>query len=179
MAKKHTNTAPDLSKPYEENEIRLKGIVGFAIGLLGLIVVTFGLMWALLNVLGDYWKEDTENARNPMAMTDRERLPPEPRLQLAPGFGVESETGRVNMELAAPQAEWRELKKQWDELLRHGHTDKQTGAISIMPIDAAKARLLEQHVKAKTGADGEKVLNDSRAVVTEASAGRLAADTRR
>lgn len=176
--KKHTHTSAELSKLYEENEIRLKGIVGFAIGLFLLIVVTFGLMWALLNVMADYWKEP-ESARNPMAMSDRERLPPEPRLQLAPGFGVESETGRVNMELGAPQAEWRELKKQWDDLWKHGHKDAKSGAITAMPIDAAKMRLLEQHVKAKSGPDAEKLLKDSRSNVTDASAGRLSADTRR
>ena len=44
----------DLNKPYEQNEIELKGIMGFGIGLFLLIVVTFGLMWAFLNVLNDY-----------------------------------------------------------------------------------------------------------------------------
>lgn len=95
--KKHIDTAAELSKPYEENEIRLRGIVGFGIGLFFLIVITFGLMWALLKVLKDYSAENAD-PKNPLAMTDRERLPPEPRLQLAPGFGVDSDAGRVNME---------------------------------------------------------------------------------
>src|SRR4051812_30711096 len=93
---KYDNDAIDLNTPYEENEIRLKGIIGFGIGLVLLIVITFGLMWALLSVLKDNFYEPSSN---PMAMTEREKLPPEPRLQLAPGFGVESEKGRVNLEL--------------------------------------------------------------------------------
>ena len=113
-SKKHENTAGELNKPYEDNEIRLKGIFGFAIGLVLLIVITFGLMWALLNVLKDYSKENAGPV-NPMAMSEKEHLPPEPRLQLAPGFGVESEKGRVNMELQAPSAEYRELRRQWDQ----------------------------------------------------------------
>src|SRR5438094_7682316 len=109
---KQENDPDGLDKPYEENEVGLRGIIGFAIGLFLLIVVTFGLMWAFLNVLKDYSRQENAEAKNPMAMTDKERLPPEPRLQLAPGFGVDSETGRVNMELQAPSAEYRELRKQ-------------------------------------------------------------------
>ena len=46
---------------------------------------------------------------NPLAMSDREQLPPEPRLQMAPGFGVDTEKGRVNLELSYPQSEYRTL----------------------------------------------------------------------
>ena len=48
-SKKHEMTPADLDKAYEANEIGLKGIFGFAIGLFLLIVITFGLMYALLN----------------------------------------------------------------------------------------------------------------------------------
>jgi len=175
---KHSNSAVDLNKPYEENEIQLKGIFGFAIGLFLLIVITFALMWALLNVLKDY---STENAgpKNPMAMSDKERLPPEPRLQSAPGFGVDSDRGRINLELREPQAEYRELKKQWDNLLEHGHKDKKTGAVTAMPINEAKQKFLEQNVKAKSGPEAEDLLKKSQVAVSDASAGRVAADTRR
>ena len=99
-SKKHTDSAVDLNIPYEQNEIQFKGIVGFAVGLVLLIVVTFALMWAFLGGMKDMSKQYADPA-NPMAMSDRERLPPEPRLQLAPGFGVESDHGWVNMELQA------------------------------------------------------------------------------
>ncbi|MGB7201315.1 MAG: hypothetical protein WBD16_03500 [Pyrinomonadaceae bacterium] len=175
-SKKHTDTVAELNKLYEENEIQLKGIFSFAIGLFLLIVVTFGLMWSLLGVLEDYFKADTTN---PMAMSDKERLPPEPRLQGAPGFGVDSDKGRVNMELGIPQAEWRELRKQWDELLEKGRKDAKTGMVSVMPIDEAKKKLLERGVKAKSGADAEAVLSASREFISEAGSGRMGAQKRR
>ena len=175
-SKKHTDTVAELNKLYEENEIQLKGIFSFAIGLFLLIVVTFGLMWAMLGVLEDYFKPDTTN---PMAMGDIERLPPEPRLQGAPGFGVDSDKGRVNMELTIPQAEWRELRKQWDELLEKGRKDAKTGMVSVMPIGEAKKKLLERGVKAKSGADAEAVLSASREFMSEAGSGRMGAQKRR
>ena len=175
---KRGNDGIDPSRTYEENEIRLKGILGFGVGLFLLIVITFGLMWALLGSLKDYSTENADPA-NPMAMKEKDRLPPEPRLQLAPGFGVESERGWVNMELQAPAAEYIELKKQWDELWKNGQKDKKTGVVSIMPIEKAKERFLAEHVKAKSGAEAEKSFKDSHMIVSDSSAGRVASETRR
>lgn len=178
-SKKHTDSVADLNKAYEANEIEVKGILYFSGGLLVLIVITFGLMWAFLNVLKDQHKAENALQPNPMIMSEKERLPPEPRLQLAPGFGVESEKGWVNMELGAPQAEYRELKKQWDDLWEHGHKDAKTGAVTVMPIDAAIDKFLAQNAKAKSGADAEKQYKDSHSFISDSSAGRLASETRR
>ena len=177
-SKKHSDSAVDANITYEQNEIRLKGIIGFAIGLFLLIVVTFALMWALLGAMDDYARETAEPV-NPMALKDKDRLPPEPRLQLAPGFGVESERGWVNMELQAPAAEYIELKKQWEELWKHGQKDKKTGVMSIMPIETAKEKFLAEHVKAKSGHEAEKFLKDSQSIISDSSAGRLASENRR
>jgi len=172
------NDGVDRNRPYEENQIGLKGILGFAIGLFLLIVITFALMWAFLAVLNDNAKENAD-AKNPMGMSDRERLPPEPRLQLAPGFGVESEKGRVNMELQAPSAEYKELRKQWEEIWKHGRKDEKTGMMTIMPVEMAKEKFLAQNVKAKSGPEAEEFFKNSRSYVTDASAGRLASEKRR
>lgn len=179
MSKKHTDTVADLNKPYEQNEIQLRGIFGFAIGLVLLIVLTFGLMWALLYKVMPGMSMNAGAESNPMAMSDKERLPPEPRLQSAPGFGLDSEKGRVNMELGIPQAEWRELRKQWDELLEKGRKDAKTGMMSVMPIDEAKKKFLERGVKAKSGAETEAVLSASREFVSEAGSGRRGSQKRR
>jgi hypothetical protein len=175
---KHNDDAIGLDKAHEANEIGLKGIFGFAIGLVVLIVVTFALMWAFLAALKDNAKENAD-PQNPMAMSDREQLPPEPRVQLAPGFGVESEKGWVNMELQPPAAEYIELKKQWSDLWEHGQKDKKTGVVSIMPVDTAKERFLAESVKAKAGADAEKLLAESRSFISDSSSGRLASEKRR
>ena len=164
-------------KGYEPNDIRLKGILYFGVGLLLLIVITFGLMWALLGVFeGEF---ANRRAAGPMTMTEKERLPPEPRLQLAPGFKVDSPDGTVNLELLAPAAEYHEMRREWDQKIEKGEIDPKTGAITSMPIDAAKEKLLEENVKATTGSDGEKALNDSRMFVSDSSAGRLASEKRR
>jgi hypothetical protein len=175
---KHEKSFVDFEQPYEQNIIGLKGIFYFGIGLLLLIVITFGLMWALLNVLEDDAKE-TKKSQNPMLMSEKERLPPEPRLQAAPGFGVESADGRVNFELRAPQSEYRELKKQWAEIWEHGLKDPKTGAITSLPIDAAKEKFLEQATKARSGPDAEQAAMRSKMYFTDASSGRRAAERRR
>jgi hypothetical protein len=171
-------TTIDLERGYEANEIGLKGIVWFAVGLLLLILITFALMWALLNVLEDYAKENAGPV-NPVAMSDRERLPPEPRLQAAPGFGVDSEKGRVNLELLHPQAEYRELAKQWSDLWEHGEKDPHSGVVTAMPLEEAKQRFLSQAAKARSGPEAERMLEESRMYVSDASSGRMATEKRR
>lgn len=178
-SKKNNDAVGDLNKAHEGNEIQLKGIMYFAGGLLLLIVITFALMWALLKVMKDAHREENARQPNPMLESDKERLPPEPRLQLAPGFGVESQKGWVNMELGAPQAEYRELKKQWDDVWEHGLKDPKTGAVTVMPIDHAIDRFLAKNVKAKTGEEAEKQFKDSHAIVSDSSAGRMASEIRK
>ncbi len=178
-SKKHADTVEDLNKAYEENTIGLKGIVSFAIGLFLLITITFGLMWAFLRVLRDNRAEENAMQPNPMIMTEKERLPAEPRLQAAPGFGVDSDKGRVNLELQAPQAEYRELQKQWTNLWEHGKKDEKTGVVTVMPIEQAKERLLTMPPKAKSGAEAEELLTRSKTYISDAGAGRMASLTRR
>jgi len=175
---KHEKSFVDFEQPYEQNIVGLKGVVYFGVGLVLLIIITFALMWALLDVLKDDSVAE-KGTSSPMAMTEIERLPPEPRLQLAPGFGVESPNGRVNLELRAPQAEYRELKKQWADIWEHGAKDAKTGAVSSLPIDQAKEKFLEQTVKARSGEQAEQDALRSRMYFTDASSGRRAADRRR
>lgn len=175
---KHEKTFVDFDKPYEQNIVGLRGVIYFAVGLFLLIVITFALMWALLGVFEDNAALEKKST-NPMAKSDKDRLPPEPRLQAAPGFKVDGPHGTVNLELKAPQAEWWELEKQYKEIWKNGVKDEKTGAVSALPIETAKAKLLEKKVKAKTGPDAEKLFADSKLRVTDASAGRVAADRKR
>ena len=175
---KHEKSFVDFEQPYEQNIIGLKGIFYFGIGLLLLIIITFGLMWALLNVLEDDAKI-TKGSDNPMAMKETDRLPPEPRLQLAPGFKVESENGPVNLELMAPQAEYRELEKQWKVLWEHGQKNATTGAITSMSIAEAKTKLLSQQVKARSGPEADQAAAGSKMYFSDSSSGRKASERRR
>lgn len=164
-------------KGYEPNDIKVKGVVYFGVGLFLLIVITFVLMWLLLGVMED--QMDYKKETRPMAMSEKDRLPPEPRLQSAPGFGVDSPDGRVNLELREPSAELKEVRREWDQKIEKGMIDPATGTMIAMPIDIAKEKFLEENVKAKSGPDAEKVLDDSRMSISDSSAGRMATLRRR
>ncbi len=178
MKTKHEKSFVDFDRTYETNVIGLRGIVYFGVGLLLLIVVTFGLMLVLQNVMEDQAAE-TKDAKSPMMMDERESLPPEPRLQAAPGFGMESEQGFVNMELKAPQSEYREMERQWEKLWADGQKDPKTGTVVTLPIDEAKRKFLEENMKTPSGEQVEKSMDESRSIVSQSSAGRTATDKRR
>ena len=180
MATKHEKSFADYDKPYETNIIGLRGIIYFAVGLFFLIIITFSLMGLLQNVMESQSVAE-KDAQSPMMMNEQERLPPEPRLQAAPGFGVESQQGRVNLELRASQSEYRTLHEQWETLWKDGQQDAKTGMVVTMPIEKAKQQFLEQSAgKPQPNAEQEgKLLKDSRSIVSLSSAGRTAADVRR
>jgi hypothetical protein len=172
---KHEKSFVDFDKPYEQNLIGMRGIIIFGVGLFLLIVITFGLMWVLEDAMEGEALE-TKGAKEPMAMTELEKLPPEPRLQSAPGFGVNGETGRVNLELREPQAEWREMRKMWLKGWEEGQKDQKTGTIVTLPIDEAKKKFLEQSSQMKTDENTAKLYEESRRQVSFSSSGREPSD---
>ena len=175
---KHEKSFVNFDKAYETNLIGLRGVIYFGVGLFLLVVVTFGLMYFLQNVMEEQ-SAQAKDQRNPMMMQPGERLPPEPRLQAAPGFGVQSPQGYVNLELKAPQSEYRELYQQWEKTWAEGQKDLKTGTVISLPIEESKKKLLEENVKADNAEGGQKTLKDSRTIVSYSSAGRLASDVRR
>ncbi len=176
---KHEKTFIDFDKPYETNIIGLRGVIYFAVGLFLLIIVTFSLMWFLQNVMeNEAMNADIKN-KQPMQMSARENLPPEPRLQAAPGYGVESDKGRVNLELSAPQSEHRELDRQWTELWNEGQKDAKTGTVVTLPMEEAKEKFLQSNAKANNSEAGQNILRQSREIFSEASSGRAASIVRR
>jgi hypothetical protein len=177
-ATKHEKSFVDFEQPYEQNLIGLKGIIYFGVGLFLLIVITFALMWVLLRKMDDQFKEE-KTSTNPLAMNDKERLPPEPRLQTAPGFGIQSGHGWVNLELKGPQGEYREYRRQWDEIWERGEKDAATGTMISMPIEEAKKKFIGQNAKSKSGEEAEKAFERSRMFMSDASAGRVASEKRR
>jgi len=179
---KHEKSFVDYDKPYEQNLIGLRGIIYFGVGLFLLIVVTFGLMWALQNVMEDnaHAEKDT---KSPLALSEEERLPPlnGPRLQSAPGFGVDDpKGGRVNLELRAPQSEYRELHRIWEDEWENGRKtvspDGKETQMSL-PIDQAKEKLLEENVKSRP--NSENALDEARTYQSYSSSGRTRTDRRR
>ncbi len=176
---KHEKSFVNYDKPYETNLIGLRGVIYFAVGLIILVITTFGLMYFLQNVMENQARE-TKDTRNPMMVSAGERLPPEPRLQAAPGFGVETQKGRVNLELSAPQSEYRVLKSQWEKTWAEGQKDEKTGTVVTLPLEEAEKKLIEQNVDSSVNAEeGRKLVDQSRSIVSYSSAGRTATDKRR
>src|SRR5436853_7626132 len=101
-----------------------------------------------------------------MALSGEERLPPEPRLQGAPGFGETLEKSATLNEAEAsasrsgnpknPLWEIKALRKQWDDVLEHGPID-QNGKRYGMPIEKAKEEIVKQGLPAREQkAEGRK-----------------------
>ncbi len=183
---KHEKSFVDYDKPYEQNLIGMRGIIYFGVGLFLLIVVTFGLMWVMLDVMeDDAVKRRNKDQKSPLALSEQERLPPadQPRLQAAPGFGVDGPNGRVNLELKDPRSEYWELHKQWEKEWKEGRkavsADGTTTTALSLPIEEAKKKMLEGNPKVRTGAETEKALNETQTYVSYSSSGRTRTDRRR
>src|SRR6185437_9322595 len=95
---RHVTETPDVSHlknqdvTHEASDVNISGILKFVMGLTVLGAVVFVLMWGMFRLLNAQEAEKEPEA-GPMAMTEEERLPPEPRLQAAKGFGVKRENG--------------------------------------------------------------------------------------
>lgn len=174
----HNKVEIDLSKPYQKNEIGVRGIVYFGLGLFLLIVVTFALMYIFqYEMLVPQAKIDDAAAAEPLALRGDERLPPEPRLQSAPGFGVDTTDGRIPLELREPQAEYKVLMKQWEELWEKGETDTKTKTVISLSMEEAKERVLtEGNLKSVSEEAGTKAMQDATSIISASSAGRMATE---
>ena len=144
----HVTETPDVSHiknldvTHEASDVDVAGVLKFVIALSVLGVAVFVLMWAMFRFL--YAQAEKEPNPGPMAMKPEERLPPDPRLQAAKGFGVKLETGEwVNLENREPEAEYRVLREQW---VRQLHCKSMEGventSANCTPIETAIDKLL-------------------------------------
>jgi hypothetical protein len=161
--KEHVTETPDVSYiknvdvTHELSDVYISGIAKFVVALSVLMIASFLLVWGLFMALEANTKEPE---RSKMAFTDeKDRLPPEPRLQGAPGFSADLEKsarpqrepqGGVSLKITAgapaikdPLWEIRVLREQWDDVLKNGPVD-QKGKRYGMPIDKAKDEVLKQ-----------------------------------
>jgi hypothetical protein len=177
----HKQIIIDSEKAYESNTVDAKLIVYFAGGLFLLIVVTFALMWAFeFWVLEPQWAEYDKKNELPVALKGDEKLPPEPRLQSAPGFGVDTKSGRVSLELREPQAEYRELLKRWEDEWANGQKDEKTGTVITLPIEEAKEKILKDGIiKSRSDEASKKAVDEATSFYTSSSSGRVASERRK
>ena len=115
----HVTEIPDVSYiknvdvTHEASDVSVGGLLKFVLALSIMTALVAVLMWGLFRFFNQQ-ETRNETPKGPMAMTEEERLPPEPRLQSAKGFGVTLEDGQwVPLELSEPQAEFRVLREQW------------------------------------------------------------------
>jgi len=173
----HKTETPDVSHirnvevTHEASDINVRAVLTFAVALTVMtIVVGFGvrIMFGYFNT-----QEEKQPKPGPMALRDDERLPPEPRLQAARGFQITLENGqKVNLELSAPQTEYRVLRQQWDENLRTGLKD-QTGKVVGMPIQEAIDKVVSgEGLPSRVKGPGGKLTDYAISIPTAASSGR-------
>ncbi len=178
----HSQVEVDLDKPYEEDAISYTGIAYTTIGLAVVVLLSFFLMWYLqYRILQPWLDAQNEENANPLALSDEERLPSGPRLQSAPGFGVDDpKKGRISLQLREPQAEWKELQRQYKDIWENGEKGPDGKTIIALPIKEAKEKLLKDGgLKSASGADAEKTLESANSFVSGSSAGRIASEKRR
>lgn len=132
----HVTETPDVSHiknidvTHEASDVNVGSILKFAVGLFVFAVVVFVLMWGMFRFLNAQ-EGKQEPKPGPMAMTKDERLPPEPRLQAAPGFGVKLENGQwVPLANREPEAEYRVLREQWEEKLNCKSADRKPDQVA-------------------------------------------------
>ncbi len=146
----HVTETPDVSHiknidvTHEASDVDVGGILKFVVGLTIFAVVVHVLMWGMFRFLNSQ-EEGKEPPPGPMAMTEQERRPPDPKLQSAPGFGVKLGYGQwVPLENREPQAEYRVLLEQWDRQLKCTCKDSVDARCPVCtPIDEAMQRVLE------------------------------------
>lgn len=158
MAKGHdqriheTPDASDIRNPditHEVSDVNTRGILWFVLFLAGLIVVSLLLLRGMFNLF-ESWARTAEGERPVMARSSEERLPPEPRLQAAPGYKVEGE----NLELKEPQAEWKVVRRKWQtELESYGIVDRDQ-KIARVPIEEAMKQVAREGIKPGTPQSG-------------------------
>jgi hypothetical protein len=154
--KGHVTETPDVSHiknidvTHEPSDVNVGGILKFVVGLTIFGIIVNVLMWGVFRFFNAQ-EEVKEPKPGPMAMTKEERLPPEPRLQAAPGFGVKLANGQwVKLETSEPQAEYNVLREQWEQQLycRKGKA-KHAGELqtadhpACLPIETAIDKLFE------------------------------------
>ena len=174
----HRTETPDVSHirnvevTHETSDINVRAVVTFAVVLtISTIVVAIGVQL----LFGYFNRQEAQSPKpGPMALSKDERLPPEPRLQAAPGFQLKLENGQtVNLEKSIPQAEYRALRLQWEENLKTGLKD-QSGNVVGMPIDAAIDKIVSGGLPSKVKEPDKKISDYAISMPTASSSGREA-----
>ena len=174
----HRTETPDVSHirneevTHERSDVSVQGVVVFCVVLgISIAIVSLGV-WIMFRYFNA--QEAKAPPPGPMALSSSERLPPEPRLQAAPGFGATLDNGeRVKLENQAPQAEYKVLREQWEKEL-HGELKDKSGNVVGMPIDAAIDKIVAEGLPSKVKEPGKKLSDFAISMPSASSSGREA-----
>jgi len=142
----HKTETPDVSHirnvevTHERSDVSVMGVATFVVALTVAAILIHVGMWLLF----DYFNAQEAKAPQPgpMALKQNERLPPEPRLQAAPGFEIKLQDGRTeDLKLKPPQAEYRVLREEWEKMLRGEPKDPSGNSVAI-PIEQAMKQVV-------------------------------------
>ena len=142
---------------HEGSTVQVGGITWFIIGLTVSVVFIGWLITAVLNTFeGREKKAELESRPSPFA-AERAKLPPEPRLQLAPNSEEQIDKKEPpNLNTQHPLEEMKELRTIWDKQLNgYSWVDEQGGVVRI-PIDEAKKLLLQRGLPTRDESKSKK-----------------------
>lgn len=175
----HRTETPDVSHirnvevTHERSDVNVGAIGKFVFFLTLLTIVVYVLMWGMFRLFVAQAKK--EPMPGPMAMSETQRLPPEPRLQSAKGFG--DELGKAIGEKDDPNKprdpEWeiRVLHQLWEDNLKHGVRDS-NGQVVGIPIEEAMKRVASGGLPSRTNGP-VKSEDFAIRIPTDASSGRV------
>ena len=177
----HVSEVPDVSHiknvdvTHETSDVNVPALLKFVLALTIMTAVAFVLMLFLFRFINTQ-EGNKEPPAGPMAMSEQESLPPEPRLQSAPGFAADLASSVGDADSKKPRDplwEIRVLREQWERELREGAKD-QSGRTLGMPIDAAMRQFVaEQSAKASASQSPPGGNGYGDLLPTAASSGRV------
>ncbi len=161
---------PDVQ--HEMSDVDVGAILKFIVALAVGTALVFGIIGGMIKGFDYAMDKFDPQTQSPLALKEEERLPPEPRLQLAKGWNFEGH----KLELQEPQAERRLLFEKWNNQLDKGGVDPQTGA-TLLPIEEAKRLIVQQNLPARqppqAGQNNTgKVINEGIAIPGAQSSGQ-------
>jgi hypothetical protein len=154
---------PDVA--HEQTDVSISPLLKFVIGLAVFTIVTC-LAMLLLFEFFNRREQAAEERPSPLARRGEERLPPEPRLQLAPGFGVQTADGR-RIDLSydpegktdrspQPQSEYWTLRDIWrHELDTYGWESREEQTVRVPIRQAMEAYARQQQQQQGAGQAGQ------------------------
>ena len=151
-------TNPDVA--HEHSDVAVRPLLQFVIGLT-IFTAAVALAMYVMFLFLQRREQAAELRPSPLQREGQDRLPPEPRLQLAPGFEVRTEDGRrvpLDYDTEAPverspqpQSEYWQVREEWRRKLHgYGWVDQNAGTVRV-PVEEARRRSAERQ-KGRQGA---------------------------